>query len=43
MEDIRARLKDEVGQETFSSLEEIFVQVVSEGGNPGVEKRLSWL
>ncbi len=43
MEEIGTRLKDELGNETYSSLEEIFVEVVSEDGGIGVEKKLSWL
>ncbi|MCL5020290.1 MAG: ABC transporter ATP-binding protein [Bacteroidetes bacterium] len=43
MEDIRARLKDALGQDTYSSLEEIFVEVVTQSSGGGVEKRLSWL
>ncbi len=43
MEEIRAKLKNELGQETYSSLEEIFVEVVTEKSGDGVEKKLSWL
>jgi len=43
MEEIRANLKDELGQETYSSLEGIFVKVVAESRKAGVEKKLSWL
>ncbi len=43
MEDIRSKLKDEMGQDTLSSLEEIFVRVVGEDGGAGVDKKLSWL
>jgi ABC-2 type transport system ATP-binding protein len=43
MEEIRGKLKDELGQETYSSLEEIFVEVVTENDANGVEKKLSWL
>jgi ABC-2 type transport system ATP-binding protein len=43
MEEIRVKLKDQLGQETYSSLEEIFVEVVTENGKTGVEKKLSWL
>jgi ABC-2 type transport system ATP-binding protein len=43
MEDIRSKLKDELGQETYSSLEEIFVEMVTENGKTDIEKRLSWL
>lgn len=43
MEEIRTRLKDQIGQETYSSLEEIFVEVVTENGKVESEKKLSWL
>ncbi|MGO9480763.1 MAG: ABC transporter ATP-binding protein [Candidatus Kryptoniota bacterium] len=43
MEEIRTKLKDQLGQETCSSLEEIFVEVVSEDGGETGEKKLSWL
>ncbi len=43
MEEIRTKLKDQIGQETYSSLEEIFVEVVTENGKVEVEKKLSWL
>jgi ABC-2 type transport system ATP-binding protein len=43
MEEIRAKLKDQLGQDTYSSLEEIFVSVVTEDGKTDVEKKLSWL
>lgn len=43
MEDIRTRLKSELGQVTFSSLEEIFIDVVTEGGEQEAGRRLSWL
>jgi len=43
MEEIRRKLKDELGQETYSSLEEIFVDMVTEDGKANVEKKLSWL
>lgn len=41
-EDIRKKIKDEVGRETRQSLEEIFIDVVSETGKPQLG-RLSWL
>jgi ABC-2 type transport system ATP-binding protein len=40
--DIRKKIKNEVGNETYQSLEEIFVDIVSEG-NENKEKTLSWL
>ncbi len=43
MEEIKTTLKDELGQETYSSLEEIFVEVVAENGKSTAEKKLSWL
>lgn len=43
MEDIRSRLKGEVGQETYSSLEEIFVEVVGGDAGDEGERRLSWV
>ncbi len=43
MEDIRSRLQSELGQDAYSSLEEIFVEVVSQDGGQGAEKKLSWL
>lgn len=42
MEDIRSRLKGELGQETYSSPEEIFVEVVGGDAGQGGERRLSW-
>ena len=43
MKDIGARLEDQLGKETRSSLEEIFVKVVTENGKTEVQKKLSWL
>ena len=43
MEDIGAKLKNQLGQETYSSLEEIFVDVVTENNKTGAGKKLSWL
>jgi ABC-2 type transport system ATP-binding protein len=43
MEEIGTKLKDQLGQETYSSLEEIFVDMVTENGGANVEKKLSWL
>lgn len=40
--DIRNKLKNEINQETYKSLEEIFIDVVSEGGQKQ-KKKLSWL
>ncbi|PIU44324.1 MAG: 3-dehydroquinate dehydratase [Ignavibacteriales bacterium CG07_land_8_20_14_0_80_59_12] len=41
--DIRKKLKDEVSQETYSSLEEIFIDIVSEENQENRKKALSWL
>jgi len=43
MEKIKSNLKAQLGQETYSSLEEIFVDVVTENGKMNVERKLSWL
>lgn len=43
MEDIRSRLKSELGQETYTSLEEIFIGVVSDDHGGDGERKLSWL
>ncbi|MCL4512307.1 MAG: ABC transporter ATP-binding protein [Bacteroidetes bacterium] len=43
MEEIKAKLKDQLGQETYSSLEEIFVEVVTENSDANQNKKLSWL
>jgi len=40
---IRKKIKDEVNQETYKSLEEIFVDVVSENTTDQQAKKLSWL
>lgn len=42
-EDIRKKIKDEVSQETYQSLEEIFIDVVSGNGEDRTPKKLSWL
>jgi len=42
-EDIRKKIKDEVSQETYQSLEEIFLDVVSGDGQEKQPKKLSWL
>ncbi len=42
-EDIRKKIKDEVSQETYQSLEEIFIDVVSKDGEQKEKKKLSWL
>lgn len=41
--DIRRRVKDELTKETYESLEEIFIDAVSEKGAKKEIKRLSWL
>lgn len=41
--DIRKKIKDEVSQETYQSLEEIFIDVVSGNGEDRTPKKLSWL
>lgn len=43
MEDIRSRLKSELGRETYSSLEEIFIGVVNDDHGGEGERKLSWL
>ncbi len=43
MADIRSRLRNELGQETVSSLEEIFIKAVGEDGDLEAGKKLSWL
>jgi ABC-2 type transport system ATP-binding protein len=40
--DIRNKIKNDLNQETYKSLEEIFVDVVAEGGQKQ-KKKLSWL
>ncbi|MGC9093850.1 MAG: ABC transporter ATP-binding protein [Bacteroidota bacterium] len=42
-EEIRKKIKDELSQETYQSLEEIFLDVVSQDGGQRDKKRLSWL
>ena len=42
-EDIRNRVKDDVTNETYQSLEEIFIDVVSDDGERKEKKKLSWL
>ncbi len=42
-ENIRKKVKDEVNQETYKSLEEIFVDVVSGNEKEQQDKKLSWL
>ncbi len=42
-EDIRKKIKDEVSQETYQSLEEIFIDVVSQDGTQKEKRKLSWL
>jgi ABC-2 type transport system ATP-binding protein len=42
-EEIRKRIKDEISQETYQSLEEIFLDVVSDNGEEKQPKKLSWL
>ena len=42
-EDIQKKIKDELSQETYSSLEEIFIDVVSGDGEAKRRKKLSWL
>lgn len=41
-EDIRRKIKDEVSKESYHSLEEIFVDIISEGESQS-EKMLSWI
>ncbi len=43
MEEIRTKLKDQLGEDAYSSLEEIFVEVVAENGGASHNKKLSWL
>ncbi len=43
MSDIRIRLKNELELEAYSSLEEIFIQVVGGDGEDDAGKKLSWL
>ena len=43
MGEIRDRLKDELGKDAYTSLEEIFIDVISERREAEREKRLSWL
>lgn len=40
--EIHKKIKDELNQETYQSLEEIFVDVISENGEHKPAKRLSW-
>lgn len=42
-EDIRKKIKNEVTQETYQSLEEIFVDVISTNSGKKQTKKLSWL
>lgn len=42
-EDIRKKIKNEVSRETYQSLEEIFLDVVSGNGQEHSPKKLSWL
>lgn len=42
-EDIRKKIKNEMNQETYQSLEEIFIDVVSEDSEQKEKKKLSWL
>jgi ABC-2 type transport system ATP-binding protein len=42
-EDIRKKIKNEVSHETYQSLEEIFIDVVSDNGEQKQPKKLSWL
>jgi len=42
-EDIRKKMKDEASQETYQSLEEVFIDVVSQDGEEKEKKKLSWL
>lgn len=42
-EDIRRKIKDEVSQVTYQSLEEIFIDIVSGNGEEKLPKKLSWL
>ena len=42
-EDIRKKIKDEISQDTYQSLEEIFIDVVSDDGQEKQLKKLSWL
>ncbi|MGC8654804.1 MAG: ABC transporter ATP-binding protein, partial [Candidatus Kryptoniota bacterium] len=42
-DEIRKKIKDELSQETYQSLEEIFLDVVSQDGGQRDKKRLSWL
>jgi ABC-2 type transport system ATP-binding protein len=42
-EDISKKIKNEVSQETYQSLEEIFVDIVSEEGGEQTQRKLSWL
>lgn len=42
-EEIRKKIKNELGQETYQSLEEIFIDVVSPNGEQREKKKLSWL
>lgn len=41
--DIRMKIKDEISRETYQSLEEIFLDVVSDNGKEEQPKKLSWL
>lgn len=41
--DIRTRIKEDINQETYESLEELFVDVVSEDDRSKKTKKLSWL
>src|SRR5699024_3309506 len=41
--DISRRVKDELAKETYESLEEIFIEAVSERDVKKENKRLSWL
>lgn len=43
MGEIRQRLRSELGKDTYTSLEEIFIDVVGENGEQEAGKRLSWL
>ena len=41
--EIRTRFKEEINQETYESLEELFVDIISNGSERQNQKKLSWL
>jgi len=42
-EDIRNKIKNELTQETYQSLEEIFIDVVTDKNEEKQKRKLSWL